>query len=247
MNHGLADKHRLLMFLAGVIGLHFFLVEMVLSRLTLRGSVRFKILQPDGWHLKSFYDEMAWTSTRPSNFPGMSDYSLPYWQHPSNEWPNMTALNIRYLYLSRRNSGIQYTSGSGENLFPVGLSVRSLETLSKDFISTFGVSTEPQGKLLGNSALRVREQLRHFCLEHNYALPEWTNSQILNPTVVQVLLDSDAAVLAASTLPPGSGFNVADQNALRMPRSLRFRVASTETHPSLSWGLLEFVWHTKLP
>jgi TonB family protein len=79
-------------------------------------------------------------------------------------------------------------------------------------------------------------------------LPSWTNFDVLAPTTIQVLVGEDGDVISASLQPPGSGVAAADQYAMQAARLLRFNpVQPAPNSPALSWGSVDFLWHTAAP
>ncbi len=99
----------------------------------------------------------------------------------------------------------------------------------------------------GSSAIRMSQPLRALRLAEMPHLPVWTNVDVLAPTSVSLLVEIGRGVLSASVLPPGSGLAAADQEGLKLARSLRFEASNLEVLPGespLVWGAVEFVWHT---
>lgn len=111
-----------------------------------------------------------------------------------------------------------------------------------------GAFREPARAGAGQSQLRVGEGLLGWRAIFMGAPPAWTNAQLLAPTVVQVLVDAQGGVLSATLELPGSGLGLADQEALRFARQIRFvPPPDSRTAKSPQWGRLEFIWHTVLP
>ncbi len=70
-------------------------------------------------------------------------------------------------------------------------------------------------------------------------LPLWIDNDVLLPSIVQVLVNSEGDVVSDVLLPPGSGLDVADQKALEVARGLHFTHASDST-----FGEMIFNWRT---
>lgn len=103
------------------------------------------------------------------------------------------------------------------------------------------------------SSLRLSGDLarRHLSKPLELRSVEYTN--ILTNSVVQVLLSQDGRPVSCTLLPPGSGWNAADAEALALARSARFQPLSREgpgyqPKPSegLTVGQMVFQWNTIL-
>jgi len=83
-------------------------------------------------------------------------------------------------------------------------------------------------------------------------LPAWTNTDLLTNTVVQLVVDGSGQVLSAVLLPPGSGYEPANQFALNLGKNARFEPlpgnagGSASQPSSLAVGTLVFEWQTIL-
>ena len=103
----------------------------------------------------------------------------------------------------------------------------------------------------GVSRLRLRGPLASLPVRAPGVLPVWTNTDVLAPTTVQLLVESGGGVLSAALLPAGSGLAAADQEALRLARQLQFPSGAPDgvedEDRKLVWGTVEFVWHTVEP
>jgi len=104
----------------------------------------------------------------------------------------------------------------------------------------------------GPSQLQLGGDLAGRLLLTRPALPAWTNADLLTNTVVQLVVDGPGNVLSAVLLPPGSGFDPANQFALSMGRNARFaprppREGEPDGRASgLEVGTLIFQWQTVL-
>lgn len=74
--------------------------------------------------------------------------------------------------------------------------------------------------------------------------PVWTLDDVLDATVVQVLVDERGLVLSAVALPPGCGLAEADARAVELARRVRF-APLPEGQRRLQWGRLLFHWGTQ--
>jgi TonB family protein len=73
------------------------------------------------------------------------------------------------------------------------------------------------------------------------SLTNWPFADLLSPGVVQVLVDAAGNVVSSVILTP-SGYDAADQRALAIARTLRFKPAT-----SVAVGRITFNWHTVPP
>ena len=104
----------------------------------------------------------------------------------------------------------------------------------------------------GPSRLQLGGDLAGRPLLGQPPLPAWTNTDLLTNTVVQLVVDGSGRVLSAVLLPPGSGYEPANQFALNLGRNARFEplpgnAGGPASQPSgLSVGTLAFEWQTIL-
>jgi hypothetical protein len=89
------------------------------------------------------------------------------------------------------------------------------------------------------STLRVEGGLAQRQLLTTMELPSWPCADVLAPSVVQTVVDAAGNVVSVVLLPPGSGWDDADQHALKLARAARFAPG-----PRLTIGRLVFHWHT---
>ncbi len=101
--------------------------------------------------------------------------------------------------------------------------------------------------LVGGSTLRLEGGLEKFQPLAVPSLPSWPHTDILRPTVVQLVVGRFGNVESAILL-SSSGLAAADQEGLNLARRLRFEV---KTDPSRSqpwvWGRVVFRWSTAEP
>ncbi|MSR43150.1 MAG: energy transducer TonB [Pedosphaera sp.] len=95
----------------------------------------------------------------------------------------------------------------------------------------------------GESALAVTGLLARRTLGEPLKLPAWPHTELLAPTVVQVLVNADGMVLSVRLLKP-SGLPVADRLALDLARNAQFQPATAGGTAS---GDLIFNWKTVAP
>ena len=89
------------------------------------------------------------------------------------------------------------------------------------------------------STMRIEGGLAQRPLLSTIELPSWPCADVLAPSVVQTIVDASGNVVSVVLLPPGSGWDDADQRALELARAARFAPA-----PRLTIGRLVFHWHT---
>jgi hypothetical protein len=102
------------------------------------------------------------------------------------------------------------------------------------------------------SRMRVKGDLASRKLINRIIVPPMPHTEILAPTVIQIMVDADGrAVSPGAVVPPGSGSREADQRALELARSARFESirptgpGSSATQPGgLTDGRLIFEWQT---
>lgn len=92
------------------------------------------------------------------------------------------------------------------------------------------------------STLRVAGALAPRPLLNPVIPPSIPYADVLNPSIVQVVVDPAGNVVSTTLLPPGSGLDDADQRALELARALRFAPAA-----GLTLGRVIFNWHIVPP
>jgi len=77
-------------------------------------------------------------------------------------------------------------------------------------------------------------------------LPSWSHTEILSNTVIRAVVD-DAGWNFSATLVTRSGLPAADEYAIRLVQSARFRPLpkSKDTSGEFAWGNFIFLWHTR--
>jgi hypothetical protein len=112
--------------------------------------------------------------------------------------------------------------------------------------SDLKVASEPG---LTKSELRVTGELADRPIVTPVVLPSIANADLLEKTVVQILVDAKGWV-RSQVLLATSGMRQADHIALEIARALRFQSLAqptrveTESPPALTRGELVFQWHT---
>jgi TonB family protein len=108
----------------------------------------------------------------------------------------------------------------------------------------------PAVPLRNRSELRLSGDLAGRRLLEPIALPAWPHTDLLSNSVVQVVVDGEGRVLAA-TLLSGSGRADADEYAVRAATAARFEPEQRGAMPAGSEvvvrGRLTFQWHTVPP
>jgi hypothetical protein len=99
-----------------------------------------------------------------------------------------------------------------------------------------------------NSWMQIEGGLAQRKLLGSVNLTNWPYSDMIAPSRVQVLVDTDGAVVSAVLLPAGNGigataaYAIADQRALEIARSVRFAPGTR-----LTVGVMIFNWRTVPP
>ena len=98
-----------------------------------------------------------------------------------------------------------------------------------------------QTAIAQNSTMQVEGDLAQRQLPSEISLTNWPYADVLQPCVVQVLVDPAGNVVSTVIL-TASGYDAADQRALELARTLNFRPSS-----HLAVGRVIFHWHTVPP
>ena len=107
---------------------------------------------------------------------------------------------------------------------------------------TLSTPTSPVEPLLAqHSTMQIEGELAQRQLPAPISLTNWPFADVLSPCVVQVLVDAAGNVVSTVILTP-SGYDAADQRALAIARTLRFKPV-----PSVTMGRITFNWHTVPP
>ena len=89
--------------------------------------------------------------------------------------------------------------------------------------------------------MQIEGELAQRQLPSEISLTNWPYADVLQPCVVQVLVDAAGNVVSTVIL-TSSGYDAADQRALELARALSFKPASR-----LAVGRVIFNWHTVPP
>lgn len=97
------------------------------------------------------------------------------------------------------------------------------------------------------SSLRLEGEIARRKLLGAWELPGWPHTELVQPSVVQVLVDAAGSVLSAALL-GRSGLPAADQRALELARSAQFEPAAKPSAGlGLMWGRMIFRWQVAAP
>ncbi|HEY1662723.1 MAG TPA: hypothetical protein VGI03_09920 [Verrucomicrobiae bacterium] len=160
--------------------------------------------------------------------PHADPYNAPYQVTNSFHWSNAT----HWLSLTDIVGGV--TSGLGQ---PYHFSTAHLEFIPPVKLDVPATQFRPE--FAQASTLRVDGDLARRPWIAAPRLPLWIDNDVLQPAVVQVLVNPEGDVASEVLLPPGSGLDAADQKALEIARGLHFVRAA---HPT--FGNLTFNWQT---
>ncbi len=101
----------------------------------------------------------------------------------------------------------------------------------------------PTAAFANESTLAVGGDLSRRVLAVPLKLPAWPHTELLAPTAVQVLVNSEGMVLSARLL-QSSGLAIADRLALELARGSQFQPAADNR---MTFGNLLFNWKTLAP
>jgi hypothetical protein len=150
---------------------------------------------------------------------------------------------------------------------PLLLPAEQLGVVFKNFIQTnrfaaFEVAARAESKLTSpvfvpvaliptQSTLRMEGMLATRRLVTPLALPSQPSADILNDSVVQLVVNAAGNPVSALLLPPGSGSKEADQLALQLAKGARFeslqspgREGASRPGKTMTFGALVFEWQT---
>lgn len=169
--------------------------------------------------------------------PHQRDFAAIVWlktpavKAPSFRWTEPP----RWLPLSAADLGATFG-----RLMPTNFFVRTpFDFQPVLMLSTPAAPMEPM--LAQNSTMKFEGELAQRQLPAQINLTNWPFADVLTPSVVQLLVDATGNVVSTVILTP-SGYDAADQRALAIARTLRFRPAA-----SLTMGRILFNWHTVPP
>lgn len=225
---------------------HLAMIEVMVSWVPPKPTITTDSHSGKGFFFKPVGNDIELLMPRSIDHPAITGFSNSLWQQSANE----KQLNIPW-NTSHPQYRSQYKANKIYNLgvdkFAKVLFPSSPWKPSMTFKARFGIIESGLTMHFDRSAIRVNDHSQLLSLEYLQMLSVWTNSLLLRPTTVQVLLDSNATVLSAYVIPPGSGVGVVDQEALRIARCIRFRGVDHSESPFLRWEMLNFVWRSALP
>jgi hypothetical protein len=176
--------------------------------------------------------------------PNQRDFASSFWlnmpavKQPSFRWTEPP----RWLPLSVDGLGVAFSRFIQTNFFATPpLDFKPMPELSTP---TLPVETT----LAQNSMMQVEGELAQRQLPSQINLTNWPYADVIAPSVVQVLVDTEGNVVSAVLLPPENSleaaghYDAADQRALELARALRFTPSS-----QFSFGRIIFNWHTVPP
>lgn len=194
-------------------------------------------LSPRDWEEKVLVnDPMLFSLPDPRGFSGKAWSHTPHPVPPAAEWNEP----VRLLKLDERSLAMGVTQFIQTNN---GSSPRRIE---KPFPKIENFPILPNETSALRSELRVEGVLARRALLSEVSLPLWKNSQLLNNTIVEVMVNEDGQVLPGRIL-ARSGVEGADALALEIARKLRFQSKPGGQVKELfsrgiEWGKLVFEW-----
>jgi len=176
-------------------------------------------------------DPAVFALISPRGFSGPVWRELPRFEQPSAEWSEPP----RWLGLDVARLGEPLQPG------PEGRRPAVQRMVEKPPVTAPVAALLPEQSIT-NSTLRLEGDVADRQLLTAPELPGWPHEDVLLPSVVQVLVNEDGAVVSA-TLLAASGLPAADERALQLARAARFAAASGGRHPpALTWGRMIFHW-----
>ncbi len=185
--------------------------------------------------LLALNDPALFALPNPKDFASAVWLKMPDVTQPSFRWTEPP----RWLPLAAENLGATFQQFMQTNYFPA----YQLHFKPQPELSEPVLPVEPA--LAQNSTLQIEGALTQRRLLNQINLPSLPDNDVVAPSKVQVLVDAAGNVVSAVLLPSensleaASHYDVADQHALEIARSMRFAPA-----PRLTFGKLIFNWHT---
>ncbi len=176
--------------------------------------------------------------------PHPNDFATPFW----SQIPPVTQPTFRW---TDRAQPLPLDAGKLGAIFTLFMRTNQFAQTPLNFKPPLKLS-EPalgiQPVFAANSTLRATGDLAGRKMLASVDLPSWPYADVIAPSRVQVLVDQSGEVVSAVLLMPDSSekiaghYDVADQRALEIARTLRFAPA-----PELTIGQLIFNWRTVPP
>jgi len=169
--------------------------------------------------------------------PHQRDFASAAWlKIQTNPPPDFRWTELpRWLPLSADGLGAAFSRWMETNFF----ASHPLDFKPALMLSTPTPPVEPM--LPQNSTMQIEGDLAQRQLPAQISLTNWPFADVLSPCIVQALVDATGNVVSTVILTP-SGYAAADQRALAIARTLRFKPSA-----GLTIGRITFNWHTVPP
>lgn len=223
---------------AGQVGIIFVLGEHKTKPARTVARVLTLELAADASELLALNDPTLFALPHRRDFASAIWLPTPILKPPSFRWTEPP----RWLPLAADDLGLAFSRFMQTNRFP-------------DFPLEFKPPVKPgppepliEPALTQNSTLRIEDGLAQRQLPVHLSLTNWPYADVLEPSIVQLVVNPAGSVVSAVILPPNHGletaahYDAADQRALELARAMRFAPA-----PHLTMGRLIFNWHTVPP
>lgn len=235
------------LFLVGIFFLHLSLVDLFLSRLAPYFPRVGDNSEHAMWTIAPSFEDSRALLHRVADFSSINDFSTQFWIQSTNEVQYAGPSVAVWLQRVKMGWGTLNIYERVRDLPPLNPVVAARNRNTWGDGSTFGTGADHPRQLFRGSVIRFAGSRKGLSLEYPDALPKWANTRLLNPTRLQLLMDSNITVLSASIVPPGSVALTADQTALNIVRRIRFQAGHISAHSPLTWGILDFIWKTEAP
>lgn len=242
----LVAKNFYLLVLIGIFFAHLLFIELLFPPLATSCLRNRDINETEAWAIKLSVEDFGALLPGVAAFSVVNDFSSRLWIHLTNEIESVIPSKAVYPQAIPPREGtlnifhLTYAHPAGRDLSKINLN-------NLDSEITFGARTHHTRQLFRESAIRLGENWSGFKFECSSVLPKWSSTRLLIPTRLQLLIDSNAALLSISMVPPGGGDNMADRAALDIVRQSRFHAYNSKASPLLYWGILDLVWKSELP
>jgi hypothetical protein len=192
-------------------------------------------LANDSDELLALNEPALFALPNPKDFASAVWLKMPDVKQPSFRWTEPP----RWLPLPAENLGATFQEFMQTNFFAAyQFHFKPQPELSEPVLPV-------QPALAQNSTLQIEGALAQQRLLNEINLPSLPYNDVIAPSKVQMLVDGAGNVVSAVLLPSEnslealSHYDVADQHALEIARTMRFEPA-----PRLTFGKLIFNWHT---
>jgi TonB family protein len=168
-------------------------------------------------------------------------FSGPLWRHLPELAPRTLEWDEPPRWLTHAEAGWPEFAGSASFASPATVPMAEPPAAAPYAPLAQPAAPAYPSRLLIEGGLHGRE------LAGKLDLPTWANADELQASTVEVLVNRNGAVLAA-TLLTSSGLEAADQSALQLARTAKFvPVDPAAGGARLTWGRLIFFWQTRPP